>query len=108
MEQGEGAAICSPPPHPSVLKVVANVEDPRRPIRIVVEVLATEEQALALQEVVGAAICGAPVERSGPCRVAWTTGCETEFSQEDQEFIREILEPVETWDQSEVDRSLGL
>jgi hypothetical protein len=33
--------------------------------------LATAEQAQRLQDVIGEALCDAPAEHPGPCRVAW-------------------------------------
>ena len=46
--------------------------EPRRVHRIVVDVLATEAQVPALFDVIGEALCAAPGEHDGPCRIAWT------------------------------------
>ena len=94
--------------------------DKRRVHRIVVDVLATDAQVVALQSVIGEAICAAPLEHDGPCRIAWQTAFTTQTGgdvDEDGAFgldveaarsVRSDLEPVEVWPREEVDRSLGL
>lgn len=84
------------------------VADRREPLEIRISVLATKEQALALQELIGEAICGAPLDHDGPCRVAWGAYVATELSQKERKDIREELDRVETWHGDEVDRSLGI
>ncbi len=87
--------------------------------RIVVDVLATEAQDLALQTVLGEAICAAPDEHDGPCRIAWQIGRATWTGDEsaadnyglDAEAAQDVsaqLRPIEVWSRSDVDRSLGL
>ncbi|WP_344652531.1 hypothetical protein [Cryptosporangium japonicum] len=81
-----------------------------------IDVLATAEQARRLQETLGEAVCGAPGDHAGPCRIAWTAsyagGDDVDGSYgldaEDAAFIREQLEPVAVWPRADVDRSLGL
>ncbi|GLY29503.1 hypothetical protein [Kineosporia sp. NBRC 101731] len=83
-------------------------EDPRRPLEIRIQVLATQAQALALQDVLGAAICGAELDHDGPCRVAWSTGVTTDLSTKDRKFLWKHLGQVETWDNTAVNESLGI
>lgn len=92
--------------------------DERKPYRIVVDVLATEEQVDRLHELLGEVLCDAPSDHDGPCRIAWImsgTGEPEEpdevmygFDVEDVALTREVLSPIEVWDQDDVDRSLGL
>ncbi|MCD5355001.1 hypothetical protein [Kineosporia mesophila] len=83
-------------------------EDPRRPLEIRIQVLATQAQALALQDVLGAAICGAELDHDGPCRMAWTTDVNTDLPKKDRKFLRKLLGPVETWENTAVNKSLGI
>jgi len=96
---------------------VTDADDARRPFRIVVDVLATEAQVQKLKEIIGEAVCGAPDDHVGPCRIAWTmsyTGGDDAFDgsygldAEAAEHVRNELEPVSVWPRNEVDRSLGL
>lgn len=92
--------------------------DSRRPFRIVVDVLATAEQAQRLQKLLGEAVCGAPDDHPGPCRIAWTAsyaGGDLDdldgsygLDAEDAASLREQLEPVPVWPKEDVDSSLGL
>jgi hypothetical protein len=93
--------------------------DGRKVHRIVVDVLATGEQVLALQDVIGAALCDAPLLHDGPCRVAWTLSHASEPEDDDDdasygldraavEDVYEFLLPIPTWSRADVDASLGL
>jgi hypothetical protein len=94
------------------------VTDERRVHRIYVDVLATDEQLPALRRVIGEALCKAPDDHGGPCRIAWSIGFSSEdpdgdqegsqLSKEDIEDIRSELQPVEVWTVDAVNRSLGL
>ena len=80
--------------------------------------LASDEQVQALQEVIGEALCGAPGDHPGPCRIAWSLSYSSEDPEGDQDGsalsleaiadIREHLSPVEVWAPEDVDSSLGL
>ena len=88
--------------------------DPRQPFRLVIDVLATAEQAQRLQGILGAAVCGAPTDHVGPCRIAWTEayvgGDEFEGSYgldaAEAAFTREQLEPIPVLPTADVDQSL--
>lgn len=99
--------------------------DRRRAHRIVVDLLATEDQLLALQDAIGAALCGAPAGHAGSCRVAWSMASATgdpttghpaagdpagaaALDPSDTWSILVELSPVEVWPPADVDRSLGL
>jgi hypothetical protein len=90
--------------------------DDRRVYRIVVDVLATDAQVDALKDVIGEALCAAPGDHAGPCRIAWTLANTSEdgdgvsygLGAEEVAFIREFLSPVEVWAPEDVDRSLGV
>lgn len=90
--------------------------EPRRVHRIAVDVLATPEQVPALFDVIGEALCAAPGDHDGPCRIAWTLASTSEdgdgvsygLRAADVALIRELLSPVEVWAPEDVDRSLGL
>lgn len=91
--------------------------DERGVHRIVVDVLATEAQVAALQTVIGEALCAAPADHDGPCRIAWQTAFTTWTGSQDAGYgldaaaaqgVRDDLEPVEVWPRADVDRSLGL
>ncbi|WP_143175598.1 hypothetical protein [Cryptosporangium aurantiacum] len=83
-----------------------------------VDVLATAEQVQMLHGIIGRAVCGAPDDHPGPCRIAWTmSGAGSDEDDYDgsygldapeAEFIREQLEPVPVWPKEDVDRSLGI
>ena len=83
-----------------------------------VEVLATAEQAQRLPDVLGEALCAAPVEHPGLCRIAWSITCldathdtsdgSNGLGADDAAFIREHLAPVAVWQPEDVNRSLGL
>ena len=90
--------------------------DPRRAHRIVVDVLATQDQLPALRDAIGAALCGAAGGHTGSCRVAWSmasasgdpTGAGAALTPPDTWAILGELSPVEVWPAADVDRSLGL
>jgi hypothetical protein len=92
--------------------------DGRKVHRIVVDVLATSDQVSALQDVIGAALCDAPLLHDGPCRVAWTLSHASEPEDDDDvsygldraavEDVYEFLLPIQTWSRADVDASLGL
>ena len=82
-----------------------------------VDVLARPHQLAALQAVLGEALCAAPGDHDGPCRIAWSTHHVATMdddvpgaglTKEETADIRENLEPVAVWSQAAVDRSLGL
>jgi hypothetical protein len=90
----------------------------RKVHRIYVDVLATAEQLQALQDVIGEALCAAPGDHVGPCRIAWSLSFSSEdpdgdqdgsgLSRENVADIREHLAPIEVWQADDVDRSLGI
>lgn len=90
--------------------------DRRRVHRVVVDVLATEAQVDALFDVIGEALCAAPGDHDGPCRIAWSLASTSEdgdgvsygLGPDDVAHVRELLAPVEVWEPEDVDRSLGL
>ena len=95
--------------------------DEREPHRIVVDVLATRGQVDRLHQLIGELLCDAPWEHDGPCRIAWLINSVGEpedpddpddvsygFDAEAVASTREVLLPVEVWDEGDVDRSLGL
>jgi hypothetical protein len=92
--------------------------DDRRVHRIVVDVLARPDQVHALQDVIGTALCDAPLLHEGPCRVAWTLSYASEPDDDDEasygldraavaDAYQHLL-PIETWPPADVDASLGL
>lgn len=93
-------------------------EGQRRPFRLQVDVLATPEQVQRLQRVIGEALCAAPEDHDGPCRIAWSMGYldgadatedgSSGLTPQDVAFLREHLGPVRVWPREDVDRSLGL
>ncbi|TQS46855.1 hypothetical protein [Cryptosporangium phraense] len=90
----------------------------RWPFRIVVNVLATPEQVQRLQSVLGEALCAAPENHPGPCRIAWSMASaggdegaldgSYGLDRDEAVFIREELGPVPVWPREDVDRSLEL
>ncbi len=94
------------------------VDDRRRPFRLYVDVLATPAQIERLQTVIGEALCAAPDDHNGPCRIAWSLGrfdsdhADVDGSggltPDDVAHMREHLEPIPVWPEAEVDRSLGV
>lgn len=91
--------------------------DRRRPFRIEVDVLATPEQIGRLTTLLGEALCAAPEDHPGACRIAWTTSHADSadsdadgaaLTADDVAFIHEILDPVPVWPEADVNRSLGL
>lgn len=94
--------------------------DDRKVFRIIVDVLATGEQVIAVQDIIGEAICGAPGFHPGPCRIAWSIAHTIENDDEDDAdcsygldaaevaHTYEHLLPVEVWPRSDVDASLGI
>lgn len=100
----------------SAITTQPRTADRRRAHRIVVDLLATEEQLPALQDAIAAALCGAPTGHPGACRVAWTmatatgdpAGAATALDPTDTWAILVELSPVETWPAADVDRSLGV
>lgn len=90
--------------------------DRRRAHRIVVDLLATEEQLPALQDAIATALCGAPAGHAGACRVAWSMVTATgdpeagapALDPSQTWTILVELSPVETWPGDDVDRSLGV
>ncbi|WP_432487716.1 hypothetical protein [Kineococcus sp. SYSU DK018] len=93
-------------------------QDARRPFRLQVDVLATPEQVQRLQQVIGEALCAAPEDHPGPCRIAWSMGHldgaqvtedgSSGLTPQDVASVREHLLPVPVWAREDVDRSLGL
>ena len=60
----------------TVMRVVESPgkrDDERKVIRLVFDVLATERQREALERAIGEALCAAPEEHEGPCRIGWTS-----------------------------------
>ena len=110
--------------HPATFtRVTGNIEqqgdgDRRRPFLLRVEVLATPEQVQRLQTVIGEALCAAPEDHEGPCRIAWSMGyfdsADAEddgsggLTPEDVAHMREHLGPIHVWPEAEVNRSLGV
>jgi hypothetical protein len=102
---------------PDLEPALAN-DGARRPFRIVVDVLATAEQVQKLHGLIGEAVCAAPEDHSGPCRIAWSmSGAGSDEDEYDgsygldaaeAEFIRDQLESVPVWPKEDVDRSLGI
>ena len=93
-------------------------QDQRRLHRLVVDVLVTDAQLARLPEVIGEALCAAPSEHDGPCRIAWSQSRrDSRDADEDDtdgwtpQEVAEAdahLRPVRVWDRADVDRSLGL
>lgn len=77
---------------------------------IEVEVLATENQLYALRDLIGEAICGAPDDHPPPCRIAWSIGGhgEEDMSEEEQQRIRNELEPIEVLSIEDANIALGI
>lgn len=92
--------------------------DSRHPFRLIVDVLATAEQAQRLQPVIAKALCAAPEDHPGPCRIAWSMAlvggdpsqADGSYGLDTREaiFVQEQLAPVLVWPPEDVDRSLGL
>ena len=82
--------------------------------------LAAPHQMEALQRVLGEALCAAPSEHEGPCRIAWSMSYLTEDLCDgdgddaadtdgfDADHIRETLTQVPVWPTADVDRNLGI
>ncbi|WP_146099691.1 hypothetical protein [Kineococcus xinjiangensis] len=78
--------------------------DRRRPFRLSVDVLATPGQVERLQTVIGEALCAAPDDHNGPCRIAWSLECADSdhadadgsgaLTPDDVAHMREELGPV--------------
>ena len=82
-----------------------------------VDVLATDDQQPALIRAIAAAVCGAPGDHDGPCRIAWSiasrAGADAEddgalLTPHDVQEITEDLRKVPVWPIEDVDRSLGI
>jgi hypothetical protein len=91
--------------------------DDRQAFRFMVDVLSTPQQISALYDVIGEALCAAPGNHVGACRVAWSMDVGEEsnadedgafLTPDDVSFIHEHLTPIEVWPQEAVDHSLGI
>ena len=92
--------------------------DERRVFQLRIDVLAHPHQMEALQELMGEAMCGAPLNHDGPCRIAWSAHLAAavedenmpgvEMTEEEALTIREDLERIPVWPRAGVDQSLGL
>lgn len=74
--------------------------DGRQVVRFIVDALVTPEQVALVETLLGTALCGAPDEHSGPCRIAWRLIHRTEG----QPSVDGLLDPV---DVADVRRALG-
>jgi len=91
--------------------------DDRQVFQLRLDVLAHPHQLEVLQQLMGEAMCGAPGDHDGPCRIAWSASFSAveanddmsgvEITEEDVLAIREDLEAIPVWPQEDVDHSLG-
>ena len=92
--------------------------DDRQLFQLRLDVLAHPHQLEALQQLMGEAMCGAPEDHDGPCRIAWSASFSAVeanddmpgvvITEKDALAIREDLEAIPVWPRKDVDQSLGI